>query len=112
MDLFFCTGVVDYQWIYNEISFQKERTGERIKYKSEQMKSNIHLFRVEGMTCNHCKANVENGLKGLRRLLKYWLIPERIWSPTGWIITDDQIKETIEKLGYSFKEGSDFHDVE
>ncbi len=27
------------------------------------MESNIHTFRVEGMTCSHCKANVENGLK-------------------------------------------------
>ena len=33
------------------------------KSKTDYMKSNIHTFRVDGMTCSHCKASVENGIK-------------------------------------------------
>jgi len=71
--------------------------------KSEQMKSNVHIFKVEGMTCNHCKASVENGLKGLSQVTEVLAEPGKdlVTIQAGSVI-DDRIKETIEKLGYSF----------
>jgi uncharacterized membrane protein YraQ (UPF0718 family) len=74
------------------------------QYKSEQMKSNIHLFRVEGMTCNHCKSNVENGLKELSQVTEVLADPAKdLVTVQAGSITDDRIKQTIEKLGYSFR---------
>ncbi len=74
------------------------------QYKSEQMKSNIHLFRVEGMTCNHCKSSVENGLKELSQVTEVLADPAKdLVTVQAGSITDDRIKQTIEKLGYSFR---------
>ncbi|MCK5137262.1 MAG: permease [Bacteroidales bacterium] len=82
------------------------RRGNRIedKTKSEQMKSNIHIFRVEGMTCNHCKVSVENGLKKNTSISEVLADPDQnrvtIQAET---ITDSIIQDTVEGLGYSFK---------
>jgi len=71
--------------------------------KSEQMKSNVHIFKVEGMTCNHCKASVENGLKGLSQVTEVVAEPGKdLVTIQAVSVTDGRIKETIEKLGYSF----------
>jgi len=71
--------------------------------KSEQMNSNVHIFKVEGMTCDHCKANVENGLKGLSQVTEVLAEPGKdLVTIQAGTVTDDHIKETIEKLGYSF----------
>jgi copper chaperone CopZ len=71
--------------------------------KNEKMKSNIHVFRVEGMTCEHCKASVENGLKGLPRVSEVLAEPgkNRV-TVEAKSIADMDVKETIEKLGYGF----------
>ena len=71
--------------------------------KSEQMNSNVHIFKVEGMTCNHCKASVENGLMGLSQVTEVLAEPGKdLVTIQAGTVTDDHIKETIEKLGYSF----------
>ena len=73
------------------------------QFRSEQMKSNVHIFRVEGMTCNHCKANVENGLKGLSQISEVLAEPgKNLVTVEAGSITDTHVKETIEKLGYNF----------
>ena len=63
--------------------------------------SNIQKIKVEGMTCNHCKASVENGLSSL----------EGITSASADIVSGDVVidgdnidtslvREKIESLGY------------
>jgi len=83
------------------ISAQKER--KKDKAKAINMKDNILVYRVEGMTCDHCKATVENGLKGLEGVSE--VIADRtnnLVSVQAAKVSEQQISETIEKLGYRY----------
>jgi len=83
------------------ISAQKER--KKDKAKAINMKDNILVYRVEGMTCDHCKATVENGLKGLEGVSE--VIADRtnnLVSVQAANVSEQQISETIEKLGYRY----------
>ncbi|MCK5693422.1 MAG: permease [Bacteroidales bacterium] len=83
------------------ISAQKERRKD--KEKANIMEKNIVQYRVEGMTCDHCKATVENGLKDLQGVSE--VLADRSNSQVtvqAESVSENQIKETIEKLGYRF----------
>jgi len=83
------------------ISAQKERRKD--KEKANIMEKNILQYRVEGMTCDHCKATVENGLKDLQGVSE--VLAERSINQVtvqAESVSENQIKETIEKLGYRF----------
>jgi hypothetical protein len=83
------------------ISAQKERRKD--KEKANIMENNIQQYRVEGMTCDHCKATVENGLKDLQGVSE--VLADRSNNQVtvqAESVSENQIKETIEKLGYSF----------
>ena len=72
------------------------------KEKASKMKE-IQQYKVEGMTCDHCKATVENGLKDLEGVSE--VIADRENSRVSIQsadLSDNLIKETIEKLGYRF----------
>lgn len=83
------------------ISAQKERRKD--KEKANIMEKNIVQYRVEGMTCDHCKATVENGLKDLQGVSE--VLADRSNNQVtvqAESVSENQIKETIEKLGYRF----------
>ena len=83
------------------ISAQKERRKD--KEKANIMEKNILQYRVEGMTCDHCKATVENGLKDLQGVSE--VLADRSNNQVtvqAESVSENQIKETIEKLGYRF----------
>ncbi len=66
--------------------------------------SNITRLKVEGMTCNHCKANVENGAKsveGVESATADLTTGELIVS--GNSVDPEKIKANIEALGYKVK---------
>ncbi len=89
-------------YIMKYLSRRKNRMKD--EKKSEQMKSNIHKFRVEGMTCNHCKASVENGLRNDPSISEVLADPDmNTVTIQAETLTDSNIRETIEGLGYSFK---------
>jgi len=70
----------------------------------KDMKSNKHSFRVEGMTCNHCKANVEKGLAEIEGIRSAFADPDRdLVSFEAEKVSEEQVREKIEKLGYTFK---------
>ncbi len=84
------------------LSNQKERRRDR--EKANNIKKNILQYRVEGMTCDHCKATVEQGLKDLQGVSE--VMADRasnLITVQAAEITDNQIKDTIENLGYRFK---------
>jgi copper chaperone CopZ len=58
---------------------------------------------VKGMTCNHCEANVENGIRSLEGIdsAKADQVSERVVL-SGEHIDLDQIREKVEGLGYKF----------
>lgn len=66
----------------------------------------IKVYTVEGMTCNHCKAAVENGVKDLNESAEVFADPSknelRIISGT---IPEEDLKQKVESLGYIFKGG-------
>lgn len=66
--------------------------------------ANITRIKVEGMTCNHCKANVENGAKtvaGVEDASANLATGEL--TITGEAIDLEKVKSNIEALGYSIK---------
>ncbi len=67
------------------------------------MKKNILQYRVEGMTCDHCKATVENGLKELDGVSEAMADrTNNLVSVQAEGITEQQIREAIERMGYSY----------
>jgi len=83
------------------VSHRKERRNDR--EKTYHMKDNVLQFRVEGMTCDHCKTTVENGLRDLQGVTD--VVADRVKSRVtiqSESVSDIQIKTVIEKLGYRF----------
>jgi len=83
------------------ISAQRERRKDKAKVIN--MKNNILQYRVEGMTCDHCKATVENGLKDLEGVSE--VMADRsnnLVSVQAETISEKQIQEAIEKMGYRY----------
>lgn len=92
--------------------------GYRIKYKYllkgrkkksiDNIEENIadmenKVVKVNGMTCNHCKANVErnlNALEGIRHI-DIDLTTSRV-KISGDQIDLDKIKSTVESIGYEY----------
>jgi len=73
------------------------------KEKTDHMKTNVTLYRVEGMTCDHCKATVERGLKDIEGVSE--VLADRINNQItvqAESVSENQVKEAIEKLGYRF----------
>lgn len=65
--------------------------------------ANSTVVKVEGMTCNHCKANVENALNALEGIeILYTDIQQNTVEIAGENIKLDVIKTTVEKIGYKF----------
>lgn len=84
------------------ISGRKDQKENQQKIK--QMKSHIHVFKVEGMTCNHCKTSVENGLKNLAQVREVQADPGKdLVTIQGESVTESNIRDTIEKLGYTYR---------
>lgn len=79
------------------------RESKKNQEKTIRMKTNIQEYRVEGMTCDHCKATVEKGLSDIPGVSEVLADREnkqvRIQAES---ISDEQIRETIERLGYSY----------
>jgi uncharacterized membrane protein YraQ (UPF0718 family)/copper chaperone CopZ len=88
-------------YVMSLFTARKERNKDR--EKANNMKENILVYSVEGMTCDHCKATVEKGLRELQGVSEV-----RADRNKGQVhvqadsVSEEQIKERIEKLGYSF----------
>jgi hypothetical protein len=88
-------------YVMKLLSARKERRKD--KEKANNMKKNILQYRVEGMTCDHCKATVENGLKDLEGVTE--AMADRansLVSVEAEGITEQQVREAIERMGYSY----------
>lgn len=61
----------------------------------------IKVINVEGMTCNHCKINVENNVEKLNFIDKASVnLVDKSVTLEGDTIDVDKVKETIDSLGY------------
>ena len=63
----------------------------------------IKVIKVKGMTCNHCKSTVENGIKGLPGIKNVDInLQEEQVTISAEQIDLILIKSTVENLGYIF----------
>lgn len=88
-------------YVMRLISTRKTRKKDR--EKTDNMKTNIKAYKVEGMTCDHCKSTVEKGLmdlKGVSQVMADRHLGQVLIEAES--LSDDQIRQTIEKLGYSY----------
>lgn len=60
-------------------------------------------FKVEGMMCNHCRANVEKNLQNLKGVEKVEVDLASGIAVIEGEITDDEVIKTIESIGYQGK---------
>ncbi len=61
------------------------------------------MVKVNGMTCNHCKMNVEKNLGALQGIDKIEVdLSNALVKITGKKIDLDQVKNTVEGIGYEF----------
>lgn len=64
----------------------------------------LYRYRVEGMTCQHCKATVENGLGHLDSVSHVNADPDRgLVDIRAGELSDVRVKEIVEKLGYIYR---------
>ena len=74
----------------------------RNNINKSQMETKI--FIIEGMTCNHCKMSVETNVKQLNGIESAEVnLSSKKLIVKGKQINIDEIKNTIDKLGYEFK---------
>ncbi len=72
--------------------------------KTNHMKSNIHIFKVEGMTCSHCKASVERGLRELSQVTGVVADPgKNLVTVEAEALEDERVRAAVEQLGYTYQ---------
>ncbi len=60
-------------------------------------------YQVEGMTCNHCKANVDKAIRGIEGVHSVEVSLEQGAVVVEGEVTAEAIKEQVEKAGYVFR---------
>ncbi len=80
----------------------KRKSNTFTPFKTDSMNSKI---KVEGMTCNHCKANVENGIKSIAGVVSTTAdITTGEVKIEGENVDLEAVKNTVNGLGYKFVE--------
>jgi len=71
--------------------------------KTKAMKNEVKKYRVEGMTCDHCKATVEKGLNEIQG------VSEVLANQNTGVVSvqsdsdnEEEIREAVSRLGYTF----------
>lgn len=83
--------------------FVRRRENRRDLQKANVMKDKIQQYKVEGMTCDHCKAKVENGLKDLQGVSE--VLADRntgVVSVQADTNNEEIIREAVTSLGYTY----------
>lgn len=90
--------------IYFQKYLRKRKAKSTITAQNPSEVNGEHIIQVEGMDCNHCKVNIENGISNLQNIES---VEANIENATVKIKTklfnQELIKETVESLGYKFK---------
>ncbi len=80
-----------------KLSIKKDSNNTQINYTT----MDVHTIKVEGMTCNHCKANVENNLEKLSFIDSAKVnLADKTVTLEGDNIKLDEAKDLINSLGY------------
>ena len=58
-------------------------------------------YKVRGMNCNHCKANVEKAIRSVKGVEEVNVdLPSGIATVTGDGVRDEEVKAAVESIGY------------
>lgn len=73
----------------------------RIKKQKLGQIAAVKRIVIEGMTCEHCKRSVENALNSLNQVnAKVNLSKKEAVVKLGTAVSDEVLKEAVEKAGY------------
>lgn len=73
------------------------------KIKTTDNMSNTITYAIEGMTCNHCVANVDKNLKAINGVDDVSIDLQKGEASVSGNASEKNIKEVIEDIGYTFK---------
>ncbi|PHR49857.1 MAG: heavy metal-associated domain-containing protein [Fluviicola sp.] len=73
------------------------------KTRSVESKNTATTYAVEGMTCNHCVANVDKNLKAIDGVEDVSVDLQKGKAVVSGDVDESKIKEVIEGIGYTFK---------
>ena len=63
-----------------------------------------HTYTVQGMNCNHCKANVEKAIRSVSGVETVTVdLPSGTVTVVGDDVSDDDVRNAVESIGYSVK---------
>jgi uncharacterized membrane protein YraQ (UPF0718 family) len=79
---------------------QKQLQSIRLK---KATKGGTKSYKIDGMTCNHCKANVEKTLRQLKNVRSVAVDLEKGIAYVEGNSTEADIKQSVEEIGYSYK---------
>ena len=73
------------------------------KIKTIENMSNTTIYGIEGMTCNHCVANVDKNLKAIDGVDEVSVDLQKGEASVSGDAPESKIKEAVENIGYAFK---------
>lgn len=71
--------------------------------KEEAVNENQVVYRIDGMSCNHCKNSVEKAIKALDNVEDVEVILGKKEAVVTGKPNDEIVKKTVEELGFEFK---------
>lgn len=71
--------------------------------KEEAINENQVIYRIDGMSCNHCKNSVEKAIKALDNVENVEVILGKKEAVVTGNPNDEIVKKTVEELGFEFK---------
>lgn len=71
--------------------------------KEETVNENQVVYRIDGMSCNHCKNSVEKAIKALDNVEDVEVILGKKEAVVTVKPNDEIVKKTVEELGFEFK---------
>ena len=73
------------------------------KFKKQEVDEGTTVYCVEGMHCNHCKANMEKAAMGTKGVISAEATPAANTLVVTGTATDDDIRKAVEQAGFEYK---------
>ena len=67
------------------------------------VRPNQVIYRIEGMSCNHCKNSVEKAIRGLENVENVEVVLGKKEAVVTGKPSYEDVKKAVEELGFDFK---------
>ena len=79
--------------------------GSPLPITGEGQGERVFFFHIKGMTCNHCRANVEKVIRSVKGVESVSVdLQSGVATVTGDDIDDKAVKEAVESIGFTLEE--------